>query len=421
MYRATGKADLAVKVLMRGVESLPDNVELRLRLAEAHLFADDAKAAFATLEGIQIPPALAGQAASVAAFAAARSNDWQAVNARCESVDAKVRSLPLRLLQVAALVKTEQTEAAGAVIVESDAEVPFGGREARILLQAFKKSVPEPQEDEVQIAGLLAQQPAALGDYAYGSACREMGLYAAALETFRRLNDASPGQSALIGPIFYCLSRSSALADRAASARDLAAANSSMTVAWLGLAEVLKATGDTNGEREALDKALETGPDNAVVWRQRAEFFDRQGDNAAVLAAYKRLVELKPDDASVANNMAYCILRDNGDTAEALKFATQAVEKLPKNPHVLHTAGLAELRSGDVEASLKHLSLALLIRPGDPTILLDYGQALIKSGREEEGKAHIKLALQYTEQLDLNFPRRAEAEKIVGSSSEPQV
>jgi len=247
-------------------------------------------------------------------------------------------------------------------------------------------------------------------------------LYAVAVDTFQQVQDAVGAHPRLIGLVLQSLSQVSAPEagggdDRVNRAKELAGKYPAMPQAWLGLADVLAAAGDAKGEREALDKALEAGPDNVDVWQQRARFFEEQRDMPSVLAAYQRLAEFLPDDPKVANNLAYAILATGGDAAEALKWARQAAEKLKINPQVLHTLGLAQLRTGDIEEGRKSLTIALQLRPSDPTALLDFGQALIQSGKEEEGKAQVKLALYYANQLGLDFPRRAEAEKILGGSS----
>jgi Flp pilus assembly protein TadD len=130
--------------------------------------------------------------------------------------------------------------------------------------------------------------------------------------------------------------------------------------------------------------------------------------------AYRRLAELRPEDATANNNAAYCLLVTGGDLKEALERAQKAKEKLPLNPAVLHTLGVAQLRSGNLEESRKNLSMALELRPGDPTLLLDYGLLLNAENKPEDGKLHIELAIRYADQLGLNFPRRAEAEQILG-------
>jgi len=123
---------------------------------------------------------------------------------------------------------------------------------------------------------------------------------------------------------------------------------------------------------------------------------------------------LDPESAAVNNNLAYCILMTDGDSAEALRRATAADAMFPGNPQVLHTLGLAQKRTGDPAAAHQSFALALQVRPGDPTLMLDLGLLLMETGDTEGGRTQIETALQYAELLDLPFPRRSEAEQALG-------
>jgi len=120
-----------------------------------------------------------------------------------------------------------------------------------------------------------------------------------------------------------------------------------------------------------------------------------------------------PEDPYASNNLAYCILQTDGDAKEALQLAQKALEKLPRNAEVIHTLGLAQVRTGDAEEGRKNLTVALEMRPGDPTLMLDYGKLLIEQNQVDEGRNNIQLALRYAGQLGLDFPRKAEAEQAV--------
>jgi tetratricopeptide (TPR) repeat protein len=86
------------------------------------------------------------------------------------------------------------------------------------------------------------------------------------------------------------------------------------------------------------------------------------------------------------------------------------------NASVFHTLGLAQYMSGRFEDSRKSFWEALELRPLDPTLLFDYGRALIATSQRDEGRGQISLAITLTDQLGLEFPRRAEAEKVLNGS-----
>ncbi|HRK34142.1 MAG TPA: hypothetical protein PLJ47_06060, partial [Candidatus Hydrogenedentes bacterium] len=142
-----------------------------------------------------------------------------------------------------------------------------------------------------------------------------------------------------------------------------------------------------------------------------------RNDYPSLLEVCRQIVAILPDDPYAGNNLAYCLLQTNGDANEALTLAQKAQEKLPRNPEVAHTLGLAQVRTGNLDEGRKNLIAALEMRPGDPTLMLDYGELLIRQNQSEEGKTHIQLALRYASQLGLDFPRKGEAEQALAESS----
>jgi Flp pilus assembly protein TadD len=118
------------------------------------------------------------------------------------------------------------------------------------------------------------------------------------------------------------------------------------------------------------------------------------------------------------NNLAYYLLLKEQDPAQALHHAQLAAKGLPNDPHVLHTLGVALLRTGDLEQSRTNLTMALQLMPGDPALLLDYGQLLIALGDTENGRRHIESALASSRAIGLDFDRQEEAEKILEKTTE---
>ncbi len=113
------------------------------------------------------------------------------------------------------------------------------------------------------------------------------------------------------------------------------------------------------------------------------------------------------------NNLAYTLLKSGDDAQRALDLAQRAQKTLQTNAGILHTIGLAQLTLGNLDASLQNLELALQMRPGDPTLSLDYGRLLLERGLQDEGRSFVELALTYSDELGIDFPRRAEAEEIL--------
>lgn len=260
----------------------------------------------------------------------------------------------------------------------------------------------------------LAGNDDALADFAAGAACQVALLHDDAYLAFKGVDDALAGDhDTLVSLMFSSLPHLIRVEDIAAEGRALAERHALRPRAWLAYAGLLQRLEDLDGERVALDKAAEVGPDDPQVFLRRGDFFSRIKDTKTAAAEYRRLLQIRPDDPAGNNNLAYLLILTEEDNDEALRCARLAAQGLPGNPHVLHTLGVALLRNGNLEESRKNLTTALQLMPGDPALLLDYGELLITLGDTEGGRRHIESALANTRALDLDFDRQAEAEALL--------
>ena len=162
-----------------------------------------------------------------------------------------------------------------------------------------------------------------------------------------------------------------------------------------------------------MEKAIAAGPESPEVWSRNGAMLEKKQDYAAAAESYRKLVAIQPDNAPAANNLAYMLLMAGGDDDEALKYATLAQEKVPNNPGVLHTLGLAQMRTGDLEASKTTLARAAEIDPANPTISYDFGRVLMKLGDKVKAKERIRYSLGISARAGLDFPEQAEAESLL--------
>jgi len=409
----TKDLELSKKVLARGLETFPNDAALKLQLTTLTLQSGDLAAAQKMLDAVPVSGDLAARVVLTKALCAALQGDWQKVVALSEGLDLAAAGPIMRFLLAAAHLKANENEAAIKVLSSPDTSKPVVGRVGEVLLQALGRPSSLLSEDEVALAAVVAKDPAALSDFAFASACQAAQLHDAALDVLRKLEPAL-GTNPRFSPLYFLsLSKAFGVAKPADEGRAFAQRHETSPAAWLGLAAMFRSLRDMEGERQALDKAVELAPESLDAWIQRAQFFEREQDLKALAEASRRVLAARPEDPVANNNLAYSLLMTGGDAQEALKCAQKAKGKLPTHASVLHTLGVAQLRTGDLEESKKNLGAALELRPGDPTLLLDFGQLLIAQKQEDEGRKHIRLAIQYADQLGLDFPRRAEAEKIL--------
>lgn len=290
---------------------------------------------------------------------------------------------------------------------------PLIGPSTNILLRALGVT-PNPLDEQSEaLANALKANPQALHFFAYGLALRELRFMRDACTMFRTVDEKVPGNPRLIEFVLSAAARANDMPDRVALATQMTEKYPEMAAAWLGFADVQSALKNGDAEKAALEKAANVEPANEQPWRRLARYYSERFDYSGLLDASRHVVELLPEDPYAANNLAYCILQTGGDANEALQLAQKALDKLPRNAEVIHTLGLAQVRTGNSEEGRKNLTVALEMRPGDPTLMLDYGKLLIDQNQAEEGRNNIQLALRYAGQLGLDFPRKAEAEKAV--------
>jgi tetratricopeptide (TPR) repeat protein len=319
----------------------------------------------------------------------------------------------MRLLMAAASIKANRPDEAAKLLAVTEKSRPPAGQTGLVILQALGQPSDGLDPDEAALAKLLSADPGTLSTFALASACQAAQLHDAAYDLFRKLEPTLGENPDFLRSMFASLARCLRLEKPEDEARSLAERHAGGVAAWLGWGGVARALDDAKAEREALDKAIAVDPKDPDVWFQLGQYEERQKDIKAAGEAYKKLAETRPDDPFAKNNAAYCLLMTGGDAKEALDLAEKAKEKLPTNASVLHTLGVAQLRTGNLEESQKNLAMALELRPGDPTLLLDFGLLLVAQNHVEEGKADIDLALRYADQLGLDFPRREEAAKAL--------
>ncbi|MDX9974085.1 MAG: tetratricopeptide repeat protein [FCB group bacterium] len=413
IYTLLGQTDLASDVLSRGMEKYAGDAGFTLALASVLLAEDKPGDAQALIEKAgEIPPGMDRMRRHVLALAQAAQGNWAGAAETAAGGDPAGASGALRVLLAAALIATGNTGEALKAVQRPDGSVSGEPRQ-QVLAKALGANVEGMSSKQTALAAALAAQPAALAQYAYGLACLEAGLATAAYNAFDSAAQQTGEHPYLVLGRMDALAKLPESSDRVERGRVLAQQHADMAEAWVGLSTLLMAVDDLAGAREAVDKASALGPEEPLVWVQRGILADKQNDLGMAVEAFQKLTALEPQNPSFHNNYAYYLLESNGDASAALREAQAAHDRMPGNPNVLHTLGLAELRTGDTQKAFENLRNAVERRPGDPTLLLDFGQVLIKMNQADEGRRHVVMALQCAELLQLDFPRKAEAQSLV--------
>lgn len=105
---------------------------------------------------------------------------------------------------------------------------------------------------------------------------------------------------------------------------------------------------------EALDRAIEAQPDEAILYRYRGDSYLNIGKHAEAIADYEKAMELAPDDYGVLNNLAWTLATSPEDELRdgqrAVELATKACELSEfQAAHILSTLAAAHAEVGDFE------------------------------------------------------------------------
>jgi tetratricopeptide (TPR) repeat protein len=107
----------------------------------------------------------------------------------------------------------------------------------------------------------------------------------------------------------------------------------------------------------AIQEADVSGTD-AEALMGRGNILVRKGRYREAIPVFRAALVLEPDNPQVLNNLAYSMLKGDGELLPALRHATKADKLDPDNPLILETMGGINLRLGDAQSAARQLELA---------------------------------------------------------------
>jgi len=414
VYLETGEVELALSVLRRGVESRPDDTDIRGSLALGLLRTGEVQEAQQIFESTQFDGGRQREARELLALTYAMQGNWQTALGAVNGLDDDAMSSVGALVQTAALLKTDGVESARdrlARAAESDSEFR---RRAYLLLNALGAVSDEKLGQAASFVEAIQDDTDAAARYALALAAMQARAYRGAYTELIALEDRAGQHPPIATLLFSALSTPTAVDDPIAKAEAVAERYSGAYV-QLGIAAVYDRFGEEANQRDALRKGVELEPESPETWLALAYDATKDRDESTAMDALQKVIDLGAATGPVYNNYAHFLLESGEDSGKALDFARKAAGELKNNPSAAHTLGRALVETGNYDEAAEHLGLALQLRPGAPEILYDMGRVLIETGRAGEGRRLISQAVRNAEALDLEFTRRDEARGILGS------
>lgn len=145
------------------------------------------------------------------------------------------------------------------------------------------------------------------------------------------------------------------------------------------LHQSLRATGQLQASRQALEEWLNSNPDSYQVMMLLAMAYQSDGQPDKAISQYERIKTIHPNNAIALNNLAW--LYQEAGHSEALSTAQAAYEMASDNAAIADTYGWILLKNNKVKESVAILEKALQLAPNTSEIALHLAEAYEKAGQ----------------------------------------
>jgi tetratricopeptide (TPR) repeat protein len=161
--------------------------------------------------------------------------------------------------------------------------------------------------------------------------------------------------------------------------------------AAVALAEVRFAAGDKDPERSLMKLSDAAGQGiKSSVHLFQASAADQRGDVGHAITDYQLAVDAGESSGLAANNLAWDYAQQGTKLDQALKLASIAVDRNPKNPAAFDTLGVVQLKRRDYSQAVAALNKALSLMNGEewrqqrPEVYKHLAEALENAGMSDK-------------------------------------
>ncbi len=163
---------------------------------------------------------------------------------------------------------------------------------------------------------------------------------------------------------------------------------------YFRLGVTLRRKGDTNGAIQALAKAREALPGNAMVVNELALALGAAGRKDEARQTYEQSVKLDPQNGVALNNLAFMMAEGGtGDLDQALTYAQRAKQVMPNLPEVSDTLGWIYLKKNMSDNAMDIFQGLVNKMPANSTYRFHLGMAYAQKGDKPKALAELQKAL----------------------------
>ncbi len=184
---------------------------------------------------------------------------------------------------------------------------------------------------------------------------------------------------------------------------------------WLepyrGLAALYANSSSKEKAEESLKKAVQAHPKAGNLKILLATFYEQTGEFEKAIKIYEELLEQAPDHPLVCNNLAYLYAENSKDPKilkKAMELVTRAESKVPGQATILDTKAWILYKSGRPQEALSTVEQALA-KAEIPTLLYHKAVILSEVGQKEEARKILSGLVSNKR----NFPEKKKAQQLL--------
>ncbi|MGH9721709.1 MAG: tetratricopeptide repeat protein [Bryobacteraceae bacterium] len=163
---------------------------------------------------------------------------------------------------------------------------------------------------------------------------------------------------------------------------------------FIRLGETRRKRSNLNGAIDAMQKAREILPNNALVISNLAILLDGAQRRKEAREAYEAALRIEAENPIALNNLAYIIATTpGGDLDHALTLAQRAKQKLPQVAEISDTVGLIYLKKNLSDNAIEIFRDCVSKVPKHPTYRYHLGMAYHQKGDKFKAKQELQTAL----------------------------
>lgn len=180
-------------------------------------------------------------------------------------------------------------------------------------------------------------------------------------------------------------------------------------VSYLNLGELYRRSGRLDQAAQEYEAVLAKTPKLLPVQVLLGMIYEQRKEYDKAKARYEEALKLDGRFAPAANNLAWILIEQGGNSDLALTYAQTARERQPDDPNIADTLGWIYYKKNAFLKAASILKEAAEKLPGNPVVLYHFGMAQYKNG----DAAAAKKALEASLKLSHNFPGAEEARKTL--------